>query len=79
MCTQRADNEERVGLGSGLGVGEACDDEVIPSQERIEAMADEADLEDVYNGGLLGPRHAGLCGRVRSVDWDEHDQGLAAQ
>jgi superfamily I DNA/RNA helicase len=27
----------------------ACDDEVIPSQQRIEAVADEADLEDVYN------------------------------
>ena len=27
----------------------ACDDEVIPLQERIEAVADEADLEDVYN------------------------------
>ena len=27
----------------------ACDDEVIPSQERIETIADEADLEDVYN------------------------------
>lgn len=27
----------------------ACDDEVIPSSERIEAIADEADLEDVYN------------------------------
>jgi superfamily I DNA/RNA helicase len=27
----------------------ACDDEVIPSQERIENVADEADLEDVYN------------------------------
>jgi superfamily I DNA/RNA helicase/mRNA-degrading endonuclease RelE of RelBE toxin-antitoxin system len=26
----------------------ACDDEVLPSQERIESMADEADLEDVY-------------------------------
>ena len=26
-----------------------CDDEVIPLQERIEAVADEADLEDVYN------------------------------
>jgi len=25
----------------------ACDDEVIPSQERIEAIADDADLEDV--------------------------------
>ena len=27
----------------------ACDDEVIPLQERIEAITDEADLEDVYN------------------------------
>ena len=27
----------------------ACDDEILPSQERIEAIADEADLEDVYN------------------------------
>ena len=27
----------------------ACDDEVIPLQERIEGIADEADLEDVYN------------------------------
>lgn len=27
----------------------ACDDEVIPLQERIETIADEADLEDVYN------------------------------
>ena len=26
----------------------ACDDEVIPSQERIETIADSADLEDVY-------------------------------
>jgi superfamily I DNA/RNA helicase len=26
----------------------ACDDEVIPSQERIEAVADEADLTEVY-------------------------------
>ena len=26
----------------------ACDDEVIPSQERIEAVADESDLEEVY-------------------------------
>lgn len=32
-----------------MGVGEACDDEVIPSKERIEAVADEADLEDVDN------------------------------
>lgn len=27
----------------------ACDDEVIPLQERIESVADEADLEDIYN------------------------------
>ncbi|MFL5103606.1 MAG: 3'-5' exonuclease, partial [Xanthobacteraceae bacterium] len=27
----------------------ACDDEVIPLQERIEAVADEADLEEVYD------------------------------
>lgn len=27
----------------------ACDDEVIPSQERIETIGDTADLEDVYN------------------------------
>ena len=26
-----------------------CDDEVIPFQERIEAVADESDLEDVYS------------------------------
>ena len=27
----------------------ACDDEVIPSQERIEAITDQGDLEEVYN------------------------------
>ncbi|WP_035359444.1 3'-5' exonuclease [Edaphobacter aggregans] len=27
----------------------ACDDEVIPLQERIEMVVDDADLEDVYN------------------------------
>jgi len=27
----------------------ACDDDVIPSQERIELVADESDLEEVYN------------------------------
>jgi ATP-dependent exoDNAse (exonuclease V) beta subunit len=27
----------------------ACDDEIIPLQERIEAVGDEADLEEVYN------------------------------
>src|ERR1035438_9204072 len=27
----------------------ACDDEVIPLQARIETVADDADLEEVYN------------------------------
>ena len=27
----------------------ACDDEVIPLQDRIETVVDDADLEDVYN------------------------------
>ncbi|MFK7804127.1 MAG: 3'-5' exonuclease, partial [Anaerolineae bacterium] len=27
----------------------ACDDEVVPQQERIESVADMADLEEVYN------------------------------
>ena len=27
----------------------ACDDEIIPSQERIENVADDADLEEVYD------------------------------
>ena len=27
----------------------ACDDEVLPLQERIEAVSDESDLEEVYN------------------------------
>jgi superfamily I DNA/RNA helicase len=27
----------------------ACDDEVIPLQERIETVTDDADLEEIYN------------------------------
>jgi superfamily I DNA/RNA helicase len=27
----------------------ACDDEVLPLQERIETVGDDADLEEVYN------------------------------
>ena len=27
----------------------ACDDEIIPSQERIETVVDDSDLEEVYN------------------------------
>ena len=29
--------------------GMACDDEVIPLQERIESVEDDADLEEVYD------------------------------
>ena len=27
----------------------ACDDEIVPLQERIESVTDDADLEEVYN------------------------------
>jgi UvrD-like helicase C-terminal domain/AAA domain len=37
------------GLEFRVVVVMACDDEVIPLQERIENVADEADLEEVYN------------------------------
>src|ERR1035441_5441127 len=37
------------GLEFRAVVGMACDDEVIPLQERLEMVADEGDLEDVYN------------------------------
>ena len=37
------------GLEFRVVVVMACDDEVIPLQARIEAVADEADLEEVYN------------------------------
>ena len=37
------------GLEFRTVVAMACDDEVIPLQERIGAVADDADLEEVYN------------------------------
>ena len=37
------------GLEFRAVVAMACDDEIIPLQARIEAVADEADLEEVYN------------------------------
>lgn len=37
------------GLEFRVVVVMACDDEVIPLQERIETVADDADLEEVYN------------------------------
>jgi superfamily I DNA/RNA helicase len=42
----------------------ACDDDVIPLQERIETVADEADLEDVYNT----ERHLLYVARTRARD-----------
>jgi len=37
------------GLEFRVVVVMACDDESLPSQERIETVADDADLEEVYN------------------------------
>ena len=37
------------GLEFRAVVAMACDDEVIPLQERIETVTDDSDLEDVYN------------------------------
>lgn len=37
------------GLEFRVVVVMACDDEIIPSQERIETVADSSDLEEVYN------------------------------
>jgi superfamily I DNA/RNA helicase len=37
------------GLEFRVVVVMACDDEVIPLQERIESISDNADLEEVYN------------------------------
>ncbi len=37
------------GLEFRVVVVMACDDEVIPSQKRIESVVDESDLEEVYN------------------------------
>lgn len=37
------------GLEFRAVVAMACDDEIIPLQERIEAIADDADLEEVYD------------------------------
>src|SRR5262245_3652104 len=48
----------------------ACDDEIIPLQERIETVGDDADLEEVYNterhllyvGGRRGRDHLWVTG-----------------
>src|SRR6266536_1778815 len=41
----------------------ACDDEVLPWQPRIEAVADEGDLEEVYDSAPLELRRALLLER----------------
>jgi superfamily I DNA/RNA helicase len=42
----------------------ACDDEVVPLQERIESITDNADLEEVYNT----ERHLLYVARTRARD-----------
>ena len=37
------------GLEFRVVVVMACDDEIIPSQERIETVTDDADLQEVYD------------------------------
>jgi superfamily I DNA/RNA helicase len=37
------------GLEFRAGIVMACDDEVVPLQERIESVSDDSDLEEVYN------------------------------
>jgi superfamily I DNA/RNA helicase len=45
----------------------ACDDEIIPSQARIETVADDSDLEEVYDT----ERHLlyVACTRARDICW----------
>lgn len=43
----------------------ACDDEVLPLQERIESISDESDLEEVYNT----ERHLLYVACTRARDW----------
>jgi superfamily I DNA/RNA helicase len=43
----------------------SCDDEVIPLQERIESVADDADLEEVYEIERHLPYVA--CTRARTI------------
>lgn len=45
----------------------ACDDEIIPLQERIESVTDDSDLEEVYNT----ERHLlyVACTRARDFLW----------
>ncbi len=43
----------------------ACDDEVLPLQERIETVTDESDLEEVYNT----ERHLLYVACTRARDW----------
>jgi hypothetical protein len=52
----------------------ACDDEIIPSQERIESVSDEADLDEVYDT----ERHLlyVACTRARSPPGDRSRAGL---
>jgi superfamily I DNA/RNA helicase len=52
----------------------ACDDEVIPLQERIETIGDDADLQEVYDT----ERHLlyVVCTRARDSPRDERRAGI---
>ena len=52
----------------------ACDDEIIPLQERIETVGDDADLQEVYDT----ERHLlyVACTRARSLAGDERGTGV---
>ncbi len=48
-CVSISTMHQAKGLEFRAVAAMACDDEIIPSQERIESVADFSDLEDVYN------------------------------
>jgi superfamily I DNA/RNA helicase len=52
------------GLGFRAVIVMACDDEIIPLQERIEAVGDDADLQEVYDT----ERHLLYVGCTRARD-----------
>ncbi len=52
----------------------ACDDEVIPLQERIESVGDDADLQEVYDTERLSLRR--LHQGARPFARDERRAGV---
>ena len=52
----------------------ACDDEVVPFQERVEAVTDDADIEEVHNTERNLMYVA--CARARSAAGDQRQSRL---